>query len=78
MSISTANKYLKVEACGIFDDARMEQRFEVMNDELSSVCAKFAHGMIAMRISAQSFLGPKAESLDRQAIVMQKNDTSCV
>ena len=51
---STANKYLKVEACGTFDDMRLEQRFEVMNEELSSVCSKFAHGNTSMSFYAQN------------------------
>jgi len=35
---------LKMEACAGFYDAKMEQRFAVMNEELSSVCSKHAVG----------------------------------
>lgn len=40
----TENKYLKMQECGDFDDLRMDQRFEVRNDELASICSKFAPG----------------------------------
>ena len=38
------NKYLKMQDCGDFNDLRMDQRFEVRNDELASICSKFAAG----------------------------------
>ena len=54
MLYSTAYKYLKIEPCGTFEDTRLEQRFEVMNEELSSVCAKFAHGIPFMSVFIQN------------------------
>ena len=38
------NKYLRMERCGDFVEMRLDQRLEVRNDEIASVCSKFAQG----------------------------------
>ena len=38
-------KYLKMEDCGDFSDMRLDQRFEVRNDEIASICSKFSQGI---------------------------------
>jgi len=38
---------LKMQPCADFFDMKMEQRFAVMNEELNSVCSKYAVGMIS-------------------------------
>eukprot|EP00112_Aurelia_sp_Birch-Aquarium-sp1_P010422 Seg2224.1 transcript_id=Seg2224.1/GoldUCD/mRNA.D3Y31 product=Fucolectin-1 protein_id=Seg2224.1/GoldUCD/D3Y31 len=48
------NKYLKMQECGDFDDLRMDQRFEVRNDELASICSKFAPDIALMKAAVQS------------------------
>ena len=35
-----------MQDCADFGSLRMDQRFEIMNEELASVCSKFAHGKV--------------------------------
>eukprot|EP00795_Rhopilema_esculentum_P012584 gene12584-3284_t len=53
-SFIPTNKHMKMEPCGIFDDMRIEQRFQVMNEELASVCSKFSHDIAMHKTAVQS------------------------
>ena len=35
-----------MQDCADFGSLRMDQRFEIMNEELASVCSKFSHGKV--------------------------------
>ena len=43
-----------MERCGDFIDMRMDQRMEVRNDELASVCSKFAQGNFKSNIYTEN------------------------
>ncbi|XP_065060118.1 uncharacterized protein LOC135687479 [Rhopilema esculentum] len=47
-------KYLKMEYCGDFSDMRLDQRFEVSNDEIASICSKFSQDLALHKTAVQS------------------------
>ncbi len=40
--LSTADPYVYLDKCTNFDQARLDQRFEVVDEPIVSVCSKFA------------------------------------
>ena len=36
-----------MERCGDFVEMRLDQRLEIRNDEIASVCSKFAQGSVS-------------------------------
>ncbi|XP_066934153.1 uncharacterized protein [Clytia hemisphaerica] len=45
---------LKMKECGGFYDTKIDQRFAVMNEELNSVCSKYAKDIAVNKIASQS------------------------
>ena len=38
----SADPYVRLDKCTYFDQARLDQRFEVVDEEIVSICSKFA------------------------------------
>ena len=39
---SLGSPYVSLEKCTNFDEARLDQRFEIMDESVASICSKFA------------------------------------
>ena len=37
-----ADPYVHLDKCTNFDEARLDQRFEIMDESVASICSKFA------------------------------------
>lgn len=40
--LSTADPYVYLDKCTYFDQARLDQRFEVVDEPIASICSKFS------------------------------------
>lgn len=45
----TADPHVRLDKCTYFDQARLDQRFEVVDEEIVSVCSKFARSEFHLR-----------------------------
>nr|XP_058970077.1 uncharacterized protein LOC131796502 [Pocillopora verrucosa] len=48
------NPYVSLEKCTNFDEARLDQRFEIMDESVASICSKFARNLAYHKTTEQS------------------------
>ena len=60
----TGDPYVKLDKCGYFDQARLDQRFEVVDEEIVSICSKFARSKLHVFLTQQDLTGSRARFLN--------------
>ena len=60
----TGDPYVKLDKCGYFDQARLDQRFEVVDEEIVSICSKFARSKLHVFLTQQDLTGLRAQFLE--------------
>ena len=53
----TGDPYVKLDKCGYFDQARLDQRFEVVDEEIVSICSKFARSKLHVFLTREELTG---------------------
>ena len=60
----TGDPFVKLDKCGYFDQARLDQRFEVVDEEIVSICSKFARSKLHVFLNQQDLTGSRARFLE--------------
>ncbi|KAL9979348.1 hypothetical protein ACROYT_G016999 [Oculina patagonica] len=53
-SFIPTDPYVHLDKCGYFDQARLDQRFEVVDESVVSICSKYARNLAFKKTTAQS------------------------
>ena len=72
--LSTADPHVHLDKCTYFDQARLDQRFEVVDEPIVSVCSKFAASKFHIFIVTMSDMKTELSKLATTVIFTSKSE----